>query len=173
MIKIKWQGNFYEVPEDKLSLFPGYEESNEEEFNVGKTTDPVKETANAGSNQFTAVDTESNLDPGSSESKGWDKFVTGINTVSTLFKNSTIMGRVAGYAGGILEGVVPGLVEAELQAHIEDELFGKKRSEISQEDTDEFIRLVMAQHKATSNMKSYNEWDEAYDDHLKAGGNAL
>ena len=174
MIKIKWQGNFYEVPEDKLSLFPGYEESNEEEFNAGKTTDPVKETANAGSNQFTAVDTESNLDPGSSESpKGWDKFVTGINTVSTLFKNSTIMGRVTGYAGGILEGVVPGLVEAELQAHIEDELFGKKRSEISQEDTDEFIRLVMAQHKATSNMKSYNEWDEAYDDHLKAGGNAL
>jgi hypothetical protein len=67
MLKIKWQGNFYEVPEDELSFYPGYEMASNEEFNnVGKLNDPVEETVIAGSENQT-VYTDSNLDPGSLE----------------------------------------------------------------------------------------------------------
>ena len=68
MLKIKWQGNFYEVPEDELSFYPGYEMASNEEFNnVGKQNDPVKETVIAGS-ENQAVVMDSNLDPGFSGS---------------------------------------------------------------------------------------------------------
>ena len=65
MLKIKWQGNFYEVPEDELSLYPGYEMASDEEFNnVGKLNDPVQEnTAIAGSVNTSSMDFTS--DPGS------------------------------------------------------------------------------------------------------------
>jgi len=67
MLKIKWQGNFYEVPEDDLSFYPGYEMASDEEFNnVGKQNDPVKETVIAGS-ENQAVVMDSNLESISSE----------------------------------------------------------------------------------------------------------
>tara|TARA_R100001480_G_scaffold21367_3_gene31350 strand:+ start:4676 stop:13792 length:9117 start_codon:yes stop_codon:yes gene_type:complete len=65
MFRIKWEGNFYNVPEEELSDYPGYELAPATNDNVGKLNGPVQETAIAGSESTSS--TGSTSDPGSLE----------------------------------------------------------------------------------------------------------
>ena len=62
MLKIKWEGNFYEVPEADLSFYPGYELATEDEL---KPDFQTPTTQGAVVEETAAPDMDSKLENGS------------------------------------------------------------------------------------------------------------
>lgn len=158
MLKIKWEGNFYEVPEADLSFYPGYELATEDEL---KPDFQTPTTQGAVVEETAAPDMVSKSDPGSLVSP--EKQIDYSESYKSYQENRNsktradflLNGNIDPYAPALTDEIALSKIKSSIPA--EDAIIGKEPT-INQEKYDSLINKAV---------NSDNYLQELYSDILK------